>query len=186
MAHTFLLLLATIPGVFFCSSAAAPQAREHLTPQEIEMVKDAQELDKRIDVFIKAANRRLLVLSGTTDANNAKQVKKDSETWGELPTGSRTELIGDIARIFDEAITNLDDVSARDENNPMIPKALRRLAAAATRIVEQLKSAEAQAKGEAELSNFDLLTENAESILQAASKLPPPVEKKSKSKTDKP
>ena len=53
-------------------------------------------------------------------------------------------------------------------------------------IVEQLKSTEAQAKDVAELNNFDLLTENAESILQAANKLPPPVEKKAKGKTNKP
>jgi hypothetical protein len=113
-------------------------------------------------------------------------LKKDSEAWGELPTGSRTELISDIAGIFDEAITNIDDVSSRDERNPLIPKALRKLAAAASRIVEQLKPAEAQAKSDAELSSFDQLTENAESILSAANKLPPPTaaEKKGKTKTN--
>jgi hypothetical protein len=156
-----------------------------LTPQEIDLVKEAQVLDKRIDVFIKAADRRVLALTGT-DSNSAKQVKKDSESWGDLPSGTRAELIGDIARIFEEAITNIDDVSTRDENNPLIPKAVRKLAAAASRIVELLKPAEAQAKGDAELNSFDQLLENADSILQAANKLPPPVEKKSKSKTEKP
>ncbi len=182
------LLLTAI--IIFSTTVSAFQGREHLTPQEIDLVKDTQILDKRIDVFIKAADRRMLVLTGpgasATDKTSAKQLKKDSETWGELPTGSRAELIGDIAKIFDEAITNIDDVSARDENNPLIPKALRKLAAAATRIVEQLKPAEAQAKNDAELSSFDQLTENAESILQAANKLPPPVDKKAKNKTDKP
>lgn len=178
---TIVLILSSSP------LANAFQAREHLTPQEIELVKDAQILDKRIDVFIKAADRRMLVINGGgPDAATAKQLKKDSETWGELPAGSRAELIADVAGIFDEAITNIDDVSGRDEKNPLIPKALRRLAAAASRIVEQLKPAEAQAKGDAELSSFDQLTENAESILQAANKLPPPTaaEKKGKSKTN--
>jgi hypothetical protein len=161
------------------------QAREHLTPQEIDLVKDTQILDKRIEVFIKAADRRVLALNGP-DASSAKQLKKDSESWGELPSGTRAELIGDIARIFDEAITNIDDVSSRDQNNPLIPKAVRNLAAAASRIVGQLKPAEAQAKDDAELSSFDQLTENAESIVQAAGKLPPPVEKNGKSKTEKP
>ena len=163
--------------------AAAFQAREHLTEQEIELVKDAQILDKRIDVFIKAADRRMLVLNGTSpDPATAKQLKKDSDSWGELPTGSRAELMADIAGIFDEAITNIDDVSSRDEKNPLIPKALRKLAAAATRIVEQLKPAEAQAKGDAELSSFDQLADNADAIIQAASKLgpAPPAEKKGK------
>jgi len=179
------LSLTIVMILSFSAAAEAFQTREHLAPQEIDLVKDTQILDKRIDVFIKAADRRMLALNGT-DATGTKQLKKDSEIWGELPTGSRAELIGDIARIFDEAITNIDDVSLRDENNPLIPKALRKLAAAASRIVEQLKPAEAQAKVEAELNSFDQLTENAESILQAANKLPPPVEKKAKSKTEKP
>ena len=124
--------------------------------------------------------------SANTDAASAKQLKKDSELWGELPAGSRAELIGDIAGIFDEAITNIDDVSSHDEKNPLIAKALRKLAAAATRIVEQLKPAETQAKGEAELNSFDKLAEYADSILQAANKLPPPPDKKSKTKSEKP
>lgn len=187
-ARLFLPLLTAVVILVLCSGALGFQAREHLTPEEIELVKDAQILDKRIDVFIKAADRRLLALNGrdATSATSAKQLKKDSESWGELPAGTRAELIGDIARIFDEAITNIDDVSARDENNPLIPKALRKLAVAASRIVEQLKPAEAQAKGDAEINSFDQLTENAETILQAANKLPPPVEKKGKGKAEKP
>ena len=183
-----LLLLTAVLTLSCCSLATAFQAREHLTEHEIELVKDAQILDKRVDVFIKAADRRMLVLSGMNpDAATAKQLKKDSDAWGELPNGSRAELIADIAGIFDEAITNIDDVSSRDEKNPLIPKSLRKLAAAASRIVEQLKPVEAQAKGDAELSSFDQLAENADAIIQAASKLgpPPPVEKKGKTKNGK-
>lgn len=189
-ARAPILLLTAMLTFSSTSLAAILQSRDHLTPQEIELVKDAQELDKRVDVFIKAADRRLLVLNSAgaaTDATAAKQLKKDAETWGELPTGSRAELIGDIAKIFDEAITNIDDVALRDEKNPLISKALRKLAAAASRIVEQLKPAEAQATGSAELSSFDQLTENVESILEAATKLPPPAaEKKGKGKSEKP
>jgi hypothetical protein len=154
------------------------QTRDHLTPQEQDLVKDTQILDKRIEVFIKAADRRLLALNlGTA---NAKQLKKDSEKWGELPTGSRAELVRDIAKILDEAIMNIDDVSSRDERNPLIPKALRKLAAEATLIVERLKPLQAQAKGEAEVGSFEELMEHAESIVQAANKLPPPTDKKEK------
>ncbi|HZI85832.1 MAG TPA: hypothetical protein VFD48_03295 [Pyrinomonadaceae bacterium] len=164
--------------------AGATQSRDHLTPQEVELIKEAQVLDQRMDIFVKAADRRLLVLTGL-DAPSAKQLKKDSEKWGELPTGSRAELIGDIAKILDEAITNIDDVSARDEKNPLIPKALRKLAAEATRIYDQLRPMREQAKGDAEIARFEELAENADSILEAAKKLPPPIEKKGKSKVDK-
>ena len=79
---TLLFILITVA---VGSRASALQDR-FLTPEEVDMVKDAQELDKRIDVFIKAADRRMIVIAGTgTDAANAKQLKKDSESWGELP-----------------------------------------------------------------------------------------------------
>jgi len=160
-------------------TADAQEHRDHLTPLEQDLVKDTQILDKRIEVFIKAADRRLLALKGP-DAAAAKQLKKDLEKWGELPTGSRADLIRDVAKILDEAITNIDDVSSRDERNPLIPKALRKLAAEANIIVERLRPLQAEAKGEAELASFEELMENAESIMQAANKLPPPAKKEKK------
>jgi hypothetical protein len=104
------LLISLITGSTFIVNA---QQRDHLTEQEVDLVKEAQALDKRVDVFIKAAERRMMVINNSAGAN-AKQLKKDSERWGELPTGSRAELVSDIAKILDEAITNIDDVSARD------------------------------------------------------------------------
>lgn len=183
----------TLAALVFTSSLAAyalsnlsdlTQARDHLTPEEIDLVKDAQELDLRIDVFIRAVDRRLQMITGVK-VESTKQQKKDSEKWGELPVGSRAELIGDIAKILDEAITNIDDVSARDDKNPLIAKALRKLGVEATRISDQLKPFREQAKTDAELANFEQLNENTQSIVEAANKLPPPVEKASKGKDGK-
>jgi len=177
------LLLLLLFGLLSFASPAIAQTRDHLTPQEVDLVKEAQVLDKRIEIFIKAADRRILVLNGgTAAAANTKQAKKDAERWGELPTGSRAELISDIAQILDEAITNIDDVSARDERNPLIAKSLRRLAQAVNTIMEQLKPMEANAKGDAEIASFEQLNEDAKSILEAATKLPPEVEKDKKTK----
>lgn len=165
-----------------CAGLAFPaiaQKRDHLTQQEVDLVKEAQVLDKRVEVFIKAAERRLMVINNSAGAN-AKQLKKDSERWGELPTGSRAELVADIARILDEAITNIDDVSSRDERNPLIGKSLRKLAAAVNSIMGQLKPLSADAKSDAEIASFELLNEDAQSILEAATKLPPEVDKKAK------
>jgi hypothetical protein len=168
-----------ILALLICTGLVAQAQRDHLTPQEVDLVKEAQILDKRIDVFVKAAERRLMVINNSASAN-AKQLKKDLEKWGELPTGSRAELVGDIARIFDEAITNIDDVSARDERNPLIPKSLRKLATAVNTIMGQLKPLSADAKSDAEIASFELLNEDAQSILEAANKLPPEVDKKAK------
>jgi hypothetical protein len=172
------LTLATSAGALNVS-----QGRDHFTEREIEQIKDAQILDKRIGVFIKAIERRLRVITGST-TDTAKQQKKDTELYGDLPTGSRTELISDIAKILDEAITNIDDVSSRDEKNPLIPSALRLLATEAARVVEQLRPLQAQASGDGEVASFEQVTENAESILSAASRLPPPAVKEKK-KSDK-
>jgi acyl-CoA reductase-like NAD-dependent aldehyde dehydrogenase len=163
----------------FVGFSAQAQSRDHLTPQEVDLVKEAQILDKRIDVFIKATERRMMVINNSAAAN-AKQLKKDSERWGELPTGSRAELVSDIARILDEAITNIDDVSSRDERNPLIAKSLRKLAQAVNSIMTQLKPLATEAKSDAEIASFELLNEDAQSILEAATRLPPEVDKKAK------
>jgi hypothetical protein len=179
ITRTLLALCVLFAGSNFPAQASTPQKRDHLTQQEVDLVKEAQILDKRIEVFIKAAERRLMVINGSTAAN-AKQLKKDSEKWGELPTGSRADLISDIARILDEAITNIDDVSARDERNPLISKSLRKLAQSVNTIMAQLKPLSAEAKSEAEVASFELLNEDAQSILEAANKLGPESEKKAK------
>jgi hypothetical protein len=90
--------------------------------------------------------------------------------------------VGDIARILDEAITNIDDVSARDERNPLIAKSLRKLGTAVNSIMEQLKPLSTEAKSDAEVASFEMLNEDAQSILEALAKLPPEVEKKAKAK----
>ena len=180
ISRTLLIFPTLLLALLTCSTVNAQ--RDHLTPQEVDLVKEAQILDKRIDVFVKAADRRLMVLTGTQSAN-AKQLKKDSELWGELPTGSHADLLGDIAGILDEAITNIDDVSARDERNPLIPKALRRLGEAVNNIMTQVAPFRDQAKSDGEVASLESLNEEAQQILEAVKKLPPPEpEKKAKKK----
>jgi hypothetical protein len=167
------------------------QASDHLTPQEIQLVQDAQALDQRIEVFIKAMQRRMMVLSGApipVASGNKKEAQKEAELWGDLPTGSRAKLIDDIAQILDESITNIDDVSMHDEKNPLIPKALRKLSAAATQIGTQLAAMKEQTKDRAEIAGIEQTLESAQTIVDATTKLPPPVAEpeKSKAKTKKP
>jgi hypothetical protein len=83
-----------VSGVLFGSSFARAQKRDHLNEQEIELIRDFQEIDKRIEIFVKAAERRLLVLANP----NATQKKKEEEIWGPLPTGTKLELLTDYKR----------------------------------------------------------------------------------------
>jgi acyl-CoA reductase-like NAD-dependent aldehyde dehydrogenase len=173
---------------------AGAQSRDHLTPKEVELVQDAQVLDQRIDVFDKAMERRMQLISGvqpTQASHSTKPSKdaerKDAERWGEMPTGTRAQLIDDIARILEEAITNIDDVSMHDEKNPLLARSLRQLSAAATQVANQLTPLREQAKSPEELSSIEQALDNAQQIADAAKKLPPPNEaEKNKGKPKKP
>jgi hypothetical protein len=178
--------LALILLLLLTSFAAAAQSRDHLTPQEVELVQESQVLDKRTEIFVKAIERRMLALNGAA-ASNVKQLQKDSEKWGELPKGTRAELIGDIAKILEEAITNIDDVSFHDEKNPLLSKALRKLDTTAEQLITQLTPLGEQTKNADEISSISQTLENAQSIIEAAKKLPAQVEpEKGKGKTKKP
>jgi len=104
-------------------------------------------------------------------------MQKEMEKWGELPKGTRVELIMDIANVFDAAIINIDDVALRDEHNRLLPKALRMLAAAATRFQSQFISMREQIKETYERAAVEQVLENIQEILGAANKLPPPEKK---------
>lgn len=168
-AHSFALASLAYP--------IAPVSRDHLTTQEADIVREEQTLDRRTAVFIKAIERRFLVLTDP-GAATSKAVQKDSEKWGELPKGTRTELFSDIAKILDEAITNIDDVAEREAKNPLLAKSLRKLSEASTRFLAQLTSMRAAAQLDEEREAIDRAVENAQSIINAAQKLPPPAKKK--------
>src|SRR5436190_14672348 len=91
-------------SLVFAVSAKA-QKRDHLTDAETDLVRYWQELEKRTEVFIKCADRRWTIINGGTPAP-IKKAMKDEPDWGDVPKGTRAELLGDIAGILDEAITN--------------------------------------------------------------------------------
>jgi len=133
---SFLILLLTA----YCSLVTVrAQRRDHLTAMEVELVRDAQRIDERMKIFVKAIDRRFLALN--TDASQAKQISNDdSDRWGELPTGTRQQLLIDIEKLLDEAISKIDDVAARDMKSDFFPIAVHTLADGANKFLPQLKS----------------------------------------------
>lgn len=156
------------------SNAAPPQRREHLTEQETDMVRDTQELDRRIALFVKIAERRVSAVTGTAAAQtlSAKDAAKDLEKWGELPKGTRAQLLGDLARVLDEAINNVDDVAVRTPGSSLIPKAVKHLSEAAARFLPQLTPLRANASGEGEREALEQAIDNLQQVLDASKKLP--------------
>ena len=165
--------LALCAGILLIVGSAAAQTRDHLTDQETELVRFYQELDKRIEVLIKAMDRRFAVINGTAQPAS-KKLMKDEPEWGDLPKGTRTELLSDIAGILDEAITNIDDVSRRDEKNPLISRSLRKLTTAANAYLAQLAVLKNQAKDVDEQAAIERVADNAHQIIEVGAKLPPP------------
>jgi hypothetical protein len=180
-----LVIVTTLGGLFsgllLISGSVSAQTRDHLTDQETELVRFHQELDKRIEVFIKAIDRRFAIINGTAPPVVKKSVK-DEPDWGEVPRGTHTELLGDIAGILDEAITNIDDVNRRDEKNPLISRSLRKLTSSAKGYLNQLAALKNQAKDPDEANAIDRVADNANQIIEVGSKLPPPTPESDKKK----
>jgi hypothetical protein len=165
------LLVCAAPLLFAlcaCLSLAAPaaaQKREHLTPEEIELVRDNQELDARTKVFIAAAERRLLAV--TDPAESAKNAPKEKEKWGEVQ-GTRVQLFYDISKILDEAVVNVDDVAEHSPESPLLRKSLYMLAEATNRMLPALTRLREAAGSEAEADQLERALETAREITDAA------------------
>jgi hypothetical protein len=168
-------------GAFALSNSVCAQTRDHLTDEESELVRFYQELDKRMDVFLKAVDRRFAIINGTQLAPSKKLVK-DEPDWGDPPKGTRAELLGDIAGILDEAITNIDDVNRRDEKNPLISRALRKLTTAANGYMNQLTALKSKLTTPDEVAALERVADNAKQIIEVGNKLPPPEPEDNKKK----
>jgi hypothetical protein len=157
-------LLAALAALPFASPAAA-QKRDHLTPEEADLVRDNQELDKRTAVFVRAAERRLL--AATDPAAAAKHAEKDGDKWGELK-GSRSDMLYDLSRILEEAVTNVDDVAARTPESPLLRKSLYTLSQAAEKFLPQLLPLRDSTQEEKARDYLEHAIETAQEIVEAA------------------
>jgi hypothetical protein len=146
-------------------SNGATQKREHLTPEEIELVRDNQELDARTKVFIQAAERRLLAV--TSPAESEKNAAKEKEKWG-VVQGSRVQLIYDISKILEEAVVNVDDVAEHNPESPLLRKSLYMLSEASNKMLPQLSKLREETQNEAEADQLDRALETAREITNAA------------------
>ena len=171
LASVFWPALVAMAAFLFAASTFA-QTRDHLTDQESELVRFNQELDKRTDVFIRAINLRFAMINGTVAPPKPKKTSKEEPDWGDPPKGTRAELLADIAGILDEAITNIDDVSRRDEKNPLLSRSLRKLTGATNGYLSQLNALKTQAKDPDEMAAIGRIQEFASQIVEVGNKLP--------------
>ncbi len=182
LTSTALLAALLATAAFLSPRSASAQTRDHLTGQEGELVRFNQELDKRTDVFIRAINLRFAIINGTAAPPKPKKTNKEEPDWGDPPKGSRAELLEDIAGILDEAITNIDDVSRRDEKNPLLSRSLRKLNSATNGYLTQLNPLRNQTRDPDELAAIVRIQDYANQIIEVGNKLPPPAPESDKKK----
>ncbi len=161
--HLSFLLLALSLFSSLPADARPAQKREHLTPEEIEFIRDTQKLDLRTAVFVKAAERRLALLADP----NAKETGKDADKWGAL-NGTRRQLLDDVHRILDEAVLNIDDTAQRDPKSALLARSLAKLAAAARGFIPRLAPLRPSLQEDGERKALEEVVEKAEEIIDAA------------------
>ena len=180
----YLVVLIAILSVFASYSYA--QRRDFVTEHEAEIIREAQEIDLRIEALTKFIDRRLAA------ANIAGHTwippKKNSELWGPEPTGSRSELLSDIKRILQKSIDDIDDIASRtstaiegnEVGGKLFPKAMRNLAAAATRYKPIFQSELGKSPSNTDRGLLIQSIEFCEQIIEASSKVPAEESKKKK------
>lgn len=177
----FVFFLVTITIV---TSAASAQGKDHLTNEEIELVSFYQEIDKRMEVYAQAIERRFLVLNGTQSQskNDLKDLKKDSEKWGELPKGSQTKMLSDIDNIIDEAISKIEDVADRDMESELLANAVYILSDSARTFIPRLEAIRDKTDSAREVAIINNAISQCSDIIEASAKIERPSKKKNKKK----
>ncbi len=166
------LFLALFTLIFiFSLTVINAQKRDHFSEQESELIREMQEIDFRMAVFVKAIDRRFIVLN-KSEVSNEKQIRKDLETWGELPKGTNAQLLKDIERILNEAINNIDDVAARDIKNKLLPKAMKILVESCKKSLPLLTSLDEKLTDKAEKDAIINSAEYCREIINAQTKIP--------------
>jgi len=182
-----LLFLAAAVALLFLPAKTVCQ-RDYFTPEEVEIIRDAQQIDSRVNVLVHVMDRRFAALNVDV---HAPAYKEKSEEWGQPPTGTRFELLLDIKRILQKAIDDIDNLSERPnsmvveapdptDKHPkkqkgfaeLFPIAVRNLAAAAERYGPALKIELDKSKLPEEKGAILDSLEMCDEIIASVSKLP--------------
>lgn len=151
------------------------------------MIRDAQQIDMRVDVLVKIIDRRFAAAG--IEVGPTTISAKDTDKWGTL-AGTRSDYLFDIKRILQKAIDDIDNLSERPDSmvievpdpkdkrskkpktfGDLFPKAVRSLAAAATRYKPALETALAATKDDKERGSILDSIDMCEEIIASVQKL---------------
>lgn len=178
-----IFVLAIFLLTVYCSPLTVKaQTLDNMTNEEDNLIRDAEDIDQKMSIYVRVVDRRFLALNDPNPAES-KQSQKDFGEYGKLRTGTPAKLYADIARTIQEAIGKIDDVAERDRANPLFPKTVRILVKACERWTPMFKSSFDKAVDDAEKIPITNAMEDCRSVIEASAKLPK--EEKDKKKKSK-
>jgi len=181
----FVIALCAVIQLAPAVTVVAQAPRDYMTDDEIELVRDAQDIDQRIDVLTKMIDRRFAVLK--IDVGGAAVPSKETSKWGPAPTGTQTELLDDIKRLIEKGIDDIDNTAmhpidyaadkSRSEKQKAkdaqrFPSAVRNLAAAAKRYEPPLKILSDRTTDEKQKGLILAALDFCDEIIAASTKVP--------------
>jgi len=132
--HHHLVMVTAVFVVATLSRAAraAPQ-KEFLTPLEITKIQDAQEIEKRIKIYMEAAELRL-------KSAQERLTGKEAAEGDPLEYYTVEDMLDGYYRILKSVMLNLDDAAQRPGTDPSkLTKALKNLKDTTERATKQLE-----------------------------------------------
>ena len=183
MRHNLVFVFVALLLMLVAESSTPAQRRDYMTDAEVELVRNAQNIDLRIEVLTRMIDRRLVLLG--LDANGWREPTKAGDKWGDAPAGTRLELVGDVRNLLQKAVDDVDDVAAHNEdaltqnkmNGELFPKAVRALATAAKRYKTTLGPFGEKATDLKEQGLVEASLELCDQIVEAAANLPAELKK---------
>ena len=175
--------LSLLAFLLVCGVTADGQRRDYMTDEEIEIVRDAQNIDVRIAVLVRMIDRRFEAIG--VASGGPKISSKDVAKWGEMRETSKSQAYAEIRALLQKAADDIDDIAGRNDisqtqnkmEGKLFPKAVRYLAAAGMRFMPYLQAAEASTELAGDRGNLQTSLELTASIIEAAKKLPPEAKK---------
>ena len=170
------VLTLLVLAVLFSTGAA--QRRDFVTEQEAEIIREAQEIDLRVEALTKFIDRRLA--AANIAGHTWTPPKKNGELWGPEPAGSRSELLSEIRRLLQKSIDDIDDIASRtstaiegnEVGGKLFPKAMRNLAAAASRYKPIFQAELEKSPSSTDRGLLIQSIEFCDQIMEAASQVP--------------
>jgi hypothetical protein len=166
------------PQYFLPRAAAARPVQlsgDYMTEQENEDIREAQEIDSRIKVFMKIASHRLALLTHAPEDAAHKPNKKagkepDQQEKDEIALSklSHAKLLNHYSRAIQETMDKLDDAYERNPKSSALTKALVTLRDSTDKQLSILHSLEPGAKDQAEADALRQAIKDAEEANKGA------------------